>query len=192
MDLTQQTYETIADRYNPPADESLMVSFATFAERMKSNGLILDVGTGPGRDANWLRGRGFTVFGLDYAMNMLKRNRIPQVQADARCLPFADESFDGINCNAMLHHIPHHNWLQTVLELRRVLKPGGYLHLTTREGKHMVWDDSYGLTNLRQFWLCTENQLRFMFYTFDIQSVNTAKYTGEGLKSDWLMMLARK
>ena len=42
-------------------------------------------------------------------------------------LPLADESVDGAFACCVFHHIPHDLHAQTLIELRRVLKPGGLL-----------------------------------------------------------------
>jgi SAM-dependent methyltransferase len=53
------------------------------------------------------------------------------VTADARCLPFDDESFDLVISPSTLDHFPDHADLgRSLREIRRVLKPGGRLILT--------------------------------------------------------------
>ena len=42
-------------------------------------------------------------------------------------LPMADESVDGAFACCVFHHIPHEQHQQSLIELRRVLKPGGLL-----------------------------------------------------------------
>lgn len=55
---------------------------------------------------------------------------------DAHALPFADASFDLIIANNMLYHLTD---LSTALtEIRRVLKPGGYLYATAPGGTAMT------------------------------------------------------
>jgi SAM-dependent methyltransferase len=49
--------------------------------------------------------------------------------ADAEALPFASEIFTRIECDAVLEHV--RNPAQVMSEMRRVLAPGGYLHLVT-------------------------------------------------------------
>jgi len=52
--------------------------------------------------------------------------RVEIVTGDARSLPFADVSFDGVVSNLALHNIPDQaGRRQAVLEIARVLKPGG-------------------------------------------------------------------
>ena len=45
--------------------------------------------------------------------------------ADATCLPFGDGQFDIVATNKTTHHVPQ--WLSAIAEMRRVLKPQGYL-----------------------------------------------------------------
>lgn len=51
------------------------------------------------------------------------------VAADAHQLPFADEIFQRIECDAVLEHVRRPE--QVIREMQRVLAPGGYLHLVT-------------------------------------------------------------
>lgn len=46
------------------------------------------------------------------------------VAGDAQCLPFADESFDGVFSWATLEHVPDPN--RSLKEIDRILKPGGH------------------------------------------------------------------
>ncbi|HOK45539.1 MAG TPA: methyltransferase domain-containing protein, partial [Bryobacteraceae bacterium] len=51
------------------------------------------------------------------------------VAADVERLPFPSDLFQRIECDAVLEHV--RNPRQAMCELRRVLAPGGYLHLVT-------------------------------------------------------------
>ena len=52
------------------------------------------------------------------------------VVADAHCLPFEDDKFDCIICTEVLEHL--HSPAAAISEMKRILKPGGMLILTTR------------------------------------------------------------
>jgi len=94
---------------------------------------ILDAGTGAGRDAaNLAEHSTATVFAIDTAREALEiareriiHPRIAFVHADLHQLPFADEFFDFINCDQVIHHTPDPRAAFEIL--RRKLKPGGQI-----------------------------------------------------------------
>ncbi|APG86677.1 2-heptaprenyl-1,4-naphthoquinone methyltransferase MenG (plasmid) [Sinorhizobium americanum CCGM7] len=91
---------------------------------------VLDVCTGPGMLARAAVERGAKVVGLDFSGKVIEiaRRNVPDAdfqEADAQALPFDAETFDGVVCGYGIIHVPDP---QTVLvEMHRVLKPGGYL-----------------------------------------------------------------
>lgn len=94
-----------------------------------AGGLVLDVGCGTAFYTQWLARRTrATVVASDLTPALLERARrsVPEnvrlAGADAAQLPFADESFDAVVGNAILHHLPLD---RAVPEMLRVLKPGG-------------------------------------------------------------------
>jgi ubiquinone/menaquinone biosynthesis C-methylase UbiE len=101
---------------------------------------VLDIGCGTGTFAvaikRWLPG--VEVIGLDPDPKALARSRrkadragvsIRFDQGFANALPYADAYFDRVFSSLMFHHLPHDTKLTTMREVRRVLKPGGSLHL---------------------------------------------------------------
>ncbi|MFN0035101.1 MAG: class I SAM-dependent methyltransferase [Saprospiraceae bacterium] len=50
-------------------------------------------------------------------------------QYDGSILPFADQSFDRVLSCLVLHHLDPEQKRQSLREMRRVLKPGGSLHV---------------------------------------------------------------
>lgn len=90
---------------------------------------VLDVGCGTGLLAARLRHA--HVVGLDLSAGMLARARssLVPVQGDARALPFRDASFDvAFAVTALL--VPVRDLERALLELRRVLVPGGRAAVT--------------------------------------------------------------
>jgi ubiquinone/menaquinone biosynthesis C-methylase UbiE len=102
---------------------------------------VLDVGCGTGTLAILAKrqvGERGTVAGIDASPEMIARARnkagkarlaIQFEIAHAQALPFPDAHFDVVLCTVTLHHLRRANRTDAVLEMRRVLKPGGRLLL---------------------------------------------------------------
>ena len=99
--------------------------------------VALDVGTGTGRYARKLARRGIKVFAVDPCSEMLdvaQRNaqkkmlKIDFQSGSLRALPFRSNHFELVVCGLVLCHIP--NLMQTIGELSRVTREGGYLLIT--------------------------------------------------------------
>lgn len=110
---------------------------------------ILDIGCGTGTFAvsikRWLPT--VDVVGLDPDPKALARSHrkaraagvsIRFDQGFANALPYTDASFDHVFSSLMFHHLQQDTKLATLREVRRVLKPGGSLHLLdfVEPGKH--------------------------------------------------------
>ncbi|HEY86073.1 MAG TPA: methyltransferase domain-containing protein, partial [Chloroflexi bacterium] len=75
-DITQKTIQSYNKQASAYAerwfDFSLNEELDKFTAYLKPGGLILDVGSGAGRDMRDLRRRGYSVIGLDRSAGMLK------------------------------------------------------------------------------------------------------------------------
>lgn len=106
---------------------------------------VLDVGCGEGQLALVLKKNGFNVFGVDkYSFNrrintqgqdvgpclkkFLKDNEIEikEIDVEKDKIPYTDSLFDLVICNAVIEHL-HNSPEPLMKEMKRVLKPGGYL-----------------------------------------------------------------
>ena len=100
---------------------------------------VLEVGCGSGYTAcSIAREHGASVVGIDAAANLLERSRdrarsmkvadgIALALADARRLPFADASFDGVVCESVLAFMEGDEKAEAVAEFYRLIRPGGFL-----------------------------------------------------------------
>ncbi len=103
--------------------------------------LLLDLGSGNGRNSLFARELGFSVLALDFSRELLTIQReisrelkpqvpgspvIETVEADLLALPLADSSVDSTLGVAVLHHLEsRERRLWALRECLRVLKPGG-------------------------------------------------------------------
>ncbi len=104
---------------------------AHLQELPRQSGVGLDLGCGLGFQSLEMRRRGYHVVGIDLAHGLLRKasqSGAPVVNGDALSLPFASESLDFVYTIGVLHHLPAGAALRdTLLEVARVLKPGGRL-----------------------------------------------------------------
>ena len=109
--------------------------------------LILDVGAGTGRTARTLaRGLGFSgaVVCLEPSRRMLDlgRRSVPHpwacwLRGLAVPLPFASETFDVVVMIELLEFTPSAS--ESLAELQRVLRPGSWMLISNRVGRHGWW-----------------------------------------------------
>jgi SAM-dependent methyltransferase len=146
-----ESYDRVAHRYAElvrsgleglPLESAL---FDHFARRVHQagEGLVLDIGCGPGWLTGLLESRGLKVTGMDISTEMLRLARthnpgLPFTAASLTQIPLADGVAAGVFCWYVLHHVPDHDLTIAVRELARVTAPGGFLML----GGH-IGDSSY-------------------------------------------------
>ncbi|MEN2768753.1 class I SAM-dependent methyltransferase [Ornithinibacillus xuwenensis] len=101
-----------------------------FNDFVETGNRVLDVGCGDGYGTYKLNELGYKAVGADLSVEMITKAKerlfdIPFFQADIGNLPFQSNSFDAILCINVLE------WTEipalALKELRRVLKPGGFL-----------------------------------------------------------------
>ncbi|GII95152.1 class I SAM-dependent methyltransferase [Sinosporangium siamense] len=118
--------------YNAYVDRPAMLDLAGDVTGAK----ILDVGCGAGHYTAELLDRGAEVVGVDGSAALIRHARARTGgRADLRLhdleepLDLPDGAFDGALCALVLHHITRR--AQLLGELRRVLRPGGWLLIST-------------------------------------------------------------
>jgi len=117
--------------------------------KIKGGLRVLDIGCGTGSMAILIKRThpDTEVVGIDpdpaalsVAQRKAKRARLP-VEFDrgfADHMPYADASFDRVFSSFMFHHLATDEKTATLAEIRRVLKPGGSLHLLDFVREHSV------------------------------------------------------
>ncbi len=124
---------------------------------------ILDVGSGPGRDALILKEKGLEVVCLDASEEMVKicsEKGLKAIVGDFNNLPFPDGSFDGVWSYTSLLHIPKSEIQIPIQEIKRVLKSGGLFGLGLIEGEGEVYKETAGVNMPRLFSFYKEEEIK--------------------------------
>ncbi|MCX5386992.1 bifunctional 2-polyprenyl-6-hydroxyphenol methylase/3-demethylubiquinol 3-O-methyltransferase UbiG [Streptomyces sp. NBC_00083] len=104
------------------------------------SGPVLDAGCAFGRDTALLAARGVAVTGIDLSEPFLARARelhpgLAFRRMDVCRLDFDDASFAGVWCQATLLHLKDEHVKGALAEFRRVLRLGGALFVSFKEGE---------------------------------------------------------
>lgn len=130
--LIRYNFNQAAAQYlaNAEIQRSAALKIINYLSKYYQNGMILDLGSGPGTLAHTNSQHDYPTIAFDLSLSMLKTATFRhRVNGDASNLPFAANSFSIIISNLMLQW--SHDKKQIIDEIYRVLKPGGKLILTT-------------------------------------------------------------
>ncbi|WP_431043053.1 class I SAM-dependent methyltransferase [Streptomyces sp. P1-3] len=166
-------------------------------------GPVLDAGCAFGRDTALLAARGMAVTGIDLSEPFLARARELHPGFDFRrmdvCeLDFADGAFAGVWCQATLLHLKDEHVKEALSEFHRVLRPGGALFVSFKEGEgEEEFVESFSADAARFFRYQTADRVRRLLDTTgfagpDVRVVNERKRYGAGHRDlNWVTAYAR-
>jgi ubiquinone/menaquinone biosynthesis C-methylase UbiE len=159
--------------------------------RYQTNDIILDAGCGSGRNLHYFHESGYEFYAIDTNVEHIEnlKNRYPELEANFKVatleqLPFSDNTFDHIICNAVLHFAKSEtHFKQLFSELVRVLKKDGslFIRMTSDigvEGKATLLKDGvYFLADESERFLLTRSLLTEMIETHQLSFLELVKST---------------
>ncbi|MBI3559611.1 class I SAM-dependent methyltransferase [Candidatus Gottesmanbacteria bacterium] len=201
---TIAVYNAMAEKYAKKLND-----FAPLPERKKFIALlpnhahILDVGCGPGRDADYFTANGSSVTGVDFSEKLLEiaRLRVPQAlfyKQDFRLLHFPKQSFDGIWACASLLHLKRDEVPMVLNNFFQLLKSGGILFIMVKEGKGEADVAEELSSNLsRHFIYFQREELKKLLKNTGFEVVEQYAYNEKDRKPDhrdlwWISSFSRK
>lgn len=190
-DVTLATYESTAAIYRanllapwPP----LLAFLDRFAELVGSGKVVLELGSGPGRDASYLESRGLRVIRTDAALGFVEMIR--REGHDAQLLDVRSDDlggpYDAVVANAVLLHLSREEFRSVLERSRRSVLDGGHLAFTLKEGEGEAW--SYAKLDLPRhftYWRESDVQTVLGRTGWTLRSLERVK----GRSDDWLHVI---
>jgi len=137
LEKTRKNYNLIAEDFSSKRAKPWEETKFLFDNYLIPGEKILDLGCGNGRYYLFVKDKRVDYFGVDSSERLIEiaREKYPKGKfqvGDALNLPFPGNFFDKVYSIAVLHHIPSEKLrLKVLSDIKRVLKPGGLLILTT-------------------------------------------------------------
>ena len=190
---TIKSYEAAADLYlalNVPAPDWLVQFMDDFVARLPLAASILELGSGPGRDADLLEAKGLTVARSDATVAFLDMMRARGVSA--RRLNLLTDGlggpWPGIYANAVFLHLRDTELPLVLRKIATATAEDGLLAFTVKEGDGSAWTtDKIRQPRFFQYW--REPTLRSLLLEtgWDVVRVDHAV----GRSDDWLLLICR-
>lgn len=180
------TYDKYArDRYQAKHAEWKTAEREKFHRLLRANKskLILDLGSGPARDAPYFRDNGFEIVCVDLSREMAgicaEKGLVTAIM-DIERLGLIDNSFDAVWAMNSLLHIPKSKFEAVLSDIKRILRPGGLFYLGMYGGHDFegIWEDDF-YTPKRFFSFYTDEDLKEIASRhFEIVEFNTIPQAG--------------
>lgn len=164
-----------------------------FAARLGPGARVLEIGSGPGLDAAALEAHGVRVDRTDITPAFVER--LQAAGHEARVLdPLRDElggPYDGIWASAVLLHLNRPEAAITLERLRHATRPGGWLHLSLKEGDASGWSRHGNVDAPRHFTYWREAELRELLAAAGWEIEALTRATGRRPDESWLTTFSR-
>lgn len=197
QDITIQTYKDNFDLYKEKTPSVVSGEFVlwmgAFVESLPQNGNLFELGSAEGRDARYLRDKGFKMFCtnvIPQAIESLLADGFTTGMYDLRDEPQEEwiNSFDGILAKAVYLHVPQEVFEKSLDLMCTLLKDGGIFCLTFKLGVDEEIETGK-LGGERYFKYYSEEELKNIFDKHQqFEVVNTLTTNDE----KWIQFLLRK
>jgi len=193
---TRAAYEEFAADYAAAAigqTPELAEKVKAFVSELPPRPRILEIGSGPGRDALALESAGVVVDRTDVSPSFVAF--MEEAGHQARVLdPLTDElggPYDGVWAQASLLHVARENLATVLGRLRTAVTPDGRIFLSLKEGDGEAWSVHGSVAAPRHFTYWREAELRTVLATAGWQVVSLTRTPGNRDRSEtWLDVVA--
>jgi SAM-dependent methyltransferase len=192
-DPTLRFYADNAGTYVAKADEAIPAYLTAYLDALPQGASILELGTGSGRDAQHMLGRGFDVTPSDGSPELASEAE-RRLARPVRILRFEEindiAAFDAVYASASLLHAERAQLPAILTAIHRAIKPGGLFWASYKSGNGEGFDQLGRYYNYP-----SETDLRAAYANAPWQSLVLTAWQGSGydkLPTPWLGVTVRK
>ena len=139
--ITQDSYDHFAKELDQKFEKHFQTNVKKFCDlflKEIQGNKIVDLGCGPGNHAEYFQRKGLDVLCVDFSKEMLaicKKKKLKTQYMDLEHITLPDGSFDGVWAFASLLNISRKSIPPVIAKMAKVLKQGGILGLSMKEGQ---------------------------------------------------------
>jgi SAM-dependent methyltransferase len=203
---TIAAYDAHADDYaigTAEMPDEVTANMVRFVGAVGTEARVLEIGTGPGRDALAMEHIGLSVRRTDISTGFVDRLHAAGYLAD-RIDPLTDDltdtlrggaPYDGVWANASLLHVRRESLPVVLRRLAEVTRPGGTLHLTLKGGDGARWSlhGHVGAPRFFTYWREEPLRERLADAGWDVDDVEHGESTpADRPGEEWLAVFATR
>jgi SAM-dependent methyltransferase len=199
--VTVASYEASAEDYRGGTEDmpdSVREALEAFAATLPEGARVLEIGSGPGRDARMLEEHGVSVRRTDITAAFVRMLRADGHDADVvdpltddLSDPTRDEPYDAVWASASLLHARREDLPRVLANLAAVTREDGPLRLALKEGDGARFSTHGNVSGPRHFTFWREPALREVLEHAG-WSIDRVERTTDKRDQDWLDVHARR
>ncbi len=195
-DITLQSYQNKTQEYiegTPPVDDALKSWIDECLGLIPKNGKILEIGSGFGRDAEYIKQRGFGIECSDAVPNFVEI--LKSKGLEARTLNVLRDTIGGrhdmVLADAVLLHFTPEEATQVTRKVHAALNSAGIFALRVKRGDGAAWTNAK-LGEPRYFYYWQPDNLKKMLADCGFEWMDMAENHTSHNNADWMGVVARK
>lgn len=200
---TVEAYDASAVAYRdgaPTVSAQVRSSIESFVSQVPAGGRVLEIGTGPGRDARLLEEAGLSVRRTDITPAFVDLLRADGHEADLLD-PLTDDlddparpgtPYDAVFANASLLHVARTDLPTVLRRLAAVTASGGLLRISLKEGDGEAWSTHGSVASPRRFTYWRAEPLRAVAQEAGWEVTEVVAFDSAWTGDPWLELWARR